>query len=89
MNTKALFHDMTLDYLRPAEPDKNRKTQVRFRCSKDDRMDITLVWGNERFVMRHAETDGEFDYYDVTVTASEDVSVTTHIRAKKSQGGGE
>ncbi|MBQ6588482.1 MAG: alpha-glycosidase [Butyrivibrio sp.] len=67
MNTKALFHDMTLDYLRPAEPDKNRKTQVRFRCSKDDRVDVTLVWGNERYSMRYTETDGEFDYYDVGV----------------------
>ena len=67
MNTKALFHDMTLDYLRPAEPDKNRKTQVRFRCSKEDDVDVTLVWGNDRVTMRRSESDGEFIYFDAGV----------------------
>ena len=67
MNTKALFHDMTLDYLRPAEPDKNRKTQVRFRTASGDKVEITLVWGTERRKLRRTETDGEFDYYDVEV----------------------
>nr|WP_297703596.1 glycoside hydrolase family 13 protein [uncultured Butyrivibrio sp.] len=65
MNIKALFHDMTLDYLRPAEPDKNRKTQVRFRCAKQENLEIHLVWGDEHLRMKRSETDGEFDYFDV------------------------
>ena len=57
---------MTLDYLRPAEPDKNRKTLVRFRTRKGDALDVVLVWGSERMKMTLSETDGEFDYYDAS-----------------------
>lgn len=50
-------------------------------------------WGSaegDRFpdVKITAVKNEDGDYYDVTVRASEDVSVTTHIRAKESQGGG-
>ena len=73
---------MTLDYLRPAEPDKNRKTLVRFRAYKDDKVEITLVWGNERHKMTLAETSGEFDYYDVEVkTGTEIVSYYFEIHS--------
>ena len=64
MNKKALFHDMTQDYLRPAEPDKNRISQVRFRAHRDDTLEVALVWGSERYIMTPTETDGEFAYYD-------------------------
>ena len=67
MKINALFHDMTLDYLRPAEPDKNRITQVRFRCHRDDQLKITLVWGDDRARMTLSEKDGEFNYFDVSV----------------------
>ncbi len=85
MNTKALFHDMTLDYLRPAEPDKNRKTQVRFRSSKSDNVEVTLVWGNERFIMRRTESDGEFDFYDVEVKTGNGV-VPYYFEIKSEDG---
>ena len=83
MRIEALFHDMTLDYLRPAEPDKNRNTQVRFRAYKGDTIKINLVWGNERLHLRHTETDGEFDYYDISVnTGSDAVSYYFEILAE-------
>ncbi|WP_026517666.1 alpha-glycosidase [Butyrivibrio sp. MC2021] len=69
MNTKAFFHDMTLDYLRPAEPDANRITRVRFRCEKDEAQQIDLIWGNERHTLKISETDGEFDYYEAQAEA--------------------
>ena len=72
MNKQALFHDMTLDYLRPAEPDKNRITQVRFRAYKDDELEVVLVWGSERHLMTKAETEGEFTYYDVNCCVNEE-----------------
>ncbi len=73
---------MTLDYLRPAEPDKNRKTQVRLRTAAGDKVEPTLVWGNERRKMRLSETDGEFAYYDVEVkTGSEPVMYYFEISA--------
>ena len=67
MNTNAFFHDMTLDYLRPAEPDIGRITDFRFRCAHDDAAQVVLVFGNERRKMKLRETDGGFDYYDISV----------------------
>ncbi len=61
MNTKLLFHDMTLDYLRPAEPDKNRTTDIRFRCAAGDAEEITLVLRKERYKMKLSETADDFD----------------------------
>ena len=71
MITKAFFHDMTLDYLMPAEPDIDRKILVRFRTYKDDKVTINLIWGNEHHRMHLSETSGVFDYYDVEVMTSE------------------
>ncbi len=68
MNTKAFFHDMTLDYLRPAEPDANRITRVRFRCEKDEAESIDLIWGTERHALALSESDGEFDFYETQAT---------------------
>ncbi|WP_034465963.1 glycoside hydrolase family 13 protein [Butyrivibrio proteoclasticus] len=72
MNNRALFHDMTLDYLRPAEPDKERLTQVRFRTAKGDVKEVTLFWEQKNLQMKKTETDGEFDYYDVAVMTKQD-----------------
>ena len=83
MTRKAFFHDMTLDYLRPAEPDKNRKTLVRFRSRREDSPDVVLVWGDERIKMTLSETDGEFDYYDASAkTGTTPLSYFFEIRTK-------
>jgi alpha-glucosidase len=72
MNESAFFHDMTLDYLRPAEPDKNRKVDIRFRCRRAEASEIILVWKGERHPMTCLETSGEFDYYDASVNVGEE-----------------
>nr|WP_242838973.1 alpha amylase N-terminal ig-like domain-containing protein [Butyrivibrio sp. AE3003] len=72
MNERAFFHDMTLDYLRPAEPDKNRKVDIRFRCRRAEASEIILVWKGERHPMTCSETSGEFDYYDASVNVGEE-----------------
>ena len=56
MNFDAFFHDMTLDYLRPAEPDVGRITDFRFRCAQGEASQVLLVWGNEHRKMKHSET---------------------------------
>lgn len=58
---------MTLDYLRPAEPDIERITDFRFRCLSGDADEVLLRWGNESRRMKLSETDGSFDFYDVSV----------------------
>lgn len=58
---------MTLDYLRPAEPDVGRITDFRFRCAKDDVSQVIMVCGNEHKKMKLSETDKYFDYFDTSV----------------------
>ncbi len=72
MNTNAFFHDMTLDYLRPAEPDAFRITDFRFRCAHNDAAQVVLVYGNETRKMKLSETEGGFDYYDISVNIGKD-----------------
>ena len=67
MNQAAFFHDMTLDYLRPSEPDINRITDFRFRCAHGEASEVLLRWGSEYRRMKRSETDNGFDYYDVSV----------------------
>ncbi len=71
MDKKLLFHDMTMDYLRPIEPDKNRITDFRFRCGKGDVLEVFIVWGGEKREMKLAETDGIFEYYDASFNVGE------------------
>ena len=67
MNQAAFFHDMTLDFLRPAEPDIGRITDFRFRCARAEASQVLLVWDSEHRKMKHSETDNGFDYYDISV----------------------
>ena len=72
MNTAAFFHDMTMDYLRPAEPDVGRLTDFRFRAAEGEAAEILLWFGSESRKMRLSETEGGFDYYDVSVNIGKD-----------------
>ncbi len=72
MNTAAFFHDMTMDYLRPAEPDVGRLTDFRFRCAEGEVSEILLWCRSESRKMRLSETEGGFDYYDVSVNIGKD-----------------
>ena len=67
MNKAALFHDMTMDFLRPTEPDADRITDFRFRCAHDDIKEIELVWESGSSKLKYSETDNGLDYYDVSV----------------------
>ncbi len=72
MNKAAFFHDMTMDYLRPAEPDVNRITDFRFRCARGEAKEVLLWFGSEHRRMKCRETDSEFDYFDVSVNIGKD-----------------
>lgn len=67
LRKRALFSDGTADYRQPAEPGKNEKVTIKFRTARDN---VDIVWlchGGERQEMIKCESDGEFDYYAVTV----------------------
>ncbi len=63
---------MTLDYLRPSEPDIGRITDFRFRCAQEDVSEVVLVHGSERNRMKKSETANGFDYYDISVNIGKD-----------------
>ncbi len=72
LRKRALFSDGTADYRQPAEPGKNEKVTIKFRTAKDN---VDIVWlchGGERQEMIKCESDGEFDYYAVTVQLEEE-----------------
>ena len=63
----ALFADGTKDYRDPVEPMENEKVTLKFRTARDN-VDIVLLWSNgQQFMMEKTESEGEFDYYQVTV----------------------
>ncbi len=63
---------MTMDFLRPAEPDVDRITDFRFRCGQGDISQIVLVHGTDRRKMKLSETENGFDYYDISLNIGKD-----------------
>lgn len=63
---------MTLDYLRPSEPDIGRITDFRFRCARSEASQVTLIHGSEQRKMELSETDNGFDYYDISLNIGRD-----------------
>lgn len=72
LRKRALFSDGTADYRQPEEPEKNEKVTIRFRTARDN-VDIVWMWHNgEKREMTKTETEGEFDYYSITVQLREE-----------------
>ena len=64
MNKKALFSDGTGQYLVPSEPNEFETVTIRFRTAKQDVDFVRVISGSRAFVMRKADTQGAFDYYE-------------------------
>lgn len=69
---KALFSDMTEDYVSPVEPELNSEVTIRFRTAVNNVDLVFLVHNDEKRVMKKIESDANFDYYAITVTVSEE-----------------
>lgn len=72
LRKRALFSDGTADYRQPAEPGRNEKVTIKFRTAKDNVDVVWLCHGGEKLEMTRCETEGEFDYYAVTVQLKEE-----------------
>ena len=72
LRKRALFSDGTADYRQPAEPEKNSKVTIKFRTAKDNVDVVWLCHGGEKYEMELCETEGEFEYYSVTVQLGEE-----------------
>lgn len=69
---KALFSDLTEDYVSPVEPEPNSEVTIRFRTAINNADLVFLVHNDEKKVMKKVESDANFDYYSITVTVGEE-----------------
>lgn len=64
---KALFSDMTEDYVYPPEPSAYGEVKVKFRTKTNNVDKVYFVCDNEKHMMFKAETEEGYDYYVHTV----------------------
>lgn len=64
---KALFSDMTEDYVYPPEPSAYGEVNIRFRAKRNNIDRVFLVCNGEKHLMLKSETDTFFDYYTHSV----------------------
>ena len=69
---KALFSDMTEDYVSPVEPEPHSEVTIKFRTAVNNVDLIFLVHNDEKKVMKKVSSDHNFDYYTVTVQLEEE-----------------
>ena len=60
---KALFSDMTEDYVYPPEPSAYGEITIKFRTKKNNVDKVYFVCDNEKHQMLKLESDKYFDYY--------------------------
>lgn len=66
-NRKALFSDMTEDYVYPPEPSAYGEVNIRFRSKRNNIDRVFFVSKREKHLMLKTETDNSFDYYSHSV----------------------
>lgn len=84
LNKKALFSDMTEDYVYPPEPSPYGEITVRFRTKRNNVDRVYFVCDNERYMMLKSRSEEEFDYYEHTVQLeNREISYYFEIQAGK------
>ena len=64
---QALFTDETSDYRFPQDVKENDMVTIRFRTGADNVDRVLFCHEDMRMAMTLAESDSEFDYYEITV----------------------
>lgn len=77
-NRRALFSDTTEEFISPAEPEAYDKVTIRFRTAKNNVDMVSLVLGDESYIMAKTESDKHFDYYALELSL-EDKKITYHF----------
>ena len=60
---KALYTDMTQNYLTPVEPMSHTRVKVRFRTGRGNVDRVTICYNGQKAIMRKDSFDDMFDYY--------------------------
>ena len=81
---RALFSDLTGDYVVPPEPSVYGEVTVKFRTKKDNVDRVYFVCDNEKHMMFKSESDDLFDYYSHTVQLeNREISYYFEVQAGK------
>lgn len=64
INRRLLFSDETENFCRPAEPHTGDQVVLRLRAAKDDSLEPYVVHNGKKMLMRRADQDDCFDYYE-------------------------
>lgn len=67
LDKKALFSDMTEEYVNPPEPNAYGTVTIRFRAGKNNIDRVFLVINKEKYLMMKCDTDEQFAYYEHVV----------------------
>ena len=67
MHTRALFSDVTEDYVTPLEPQPYSIVRIRFRTGKNNATHVFLCISGEKQLMEKKKTEGVFDYYETEI----------------------
>ncbi|MBQ9512899.1 MAG: alpha-glycosidase [Lachnospiraceae bacterium] len=63
MDRRTIFHDMTMTFLRPVEPDPNTQVTFRLRVGTGMAEEVTLIHNDIRTPMRPDKEEGIFTFY--------------------------
>lgn len=63
-NKKALFSDMTEDYVSPSQPSVYSEVTIRFRTAKNNVDKVYIIYHGEKHTMFKMSSDKLFDYYE-------------------------
>lgn len=66
-NRKALFSDMTEDYVYPPEPSAYGEVNIHFRSAINNIDRVFIVCKGEKHLMLKTESDNNFDYYSHSI----------------------
>ncbi|MCD8366080.1 MAG: glycoside hydrolase family 13 protein [Clostridiales bacterium] len=72
LHKNSLFSDGTADYRIPAEPKINESVRIRFRTDINNVDLVILHHGDASYEMSVAESDGQFDFYEVRIQLGEE-----------------
>ena len=71
-NYKAVYADMTEDYVSPMEPEKMSQVTLRFRTGRNNVDEVYISLRGSSVKMEKAFSEGQFDYYEGQVSIGEE-----------------
>lgn len=65
LHKKALFSDMTEEFVTPSEPRAYDRVTIRFRAEKNNVDRVYFIYRDFKYLMLKEKTEGNFDYYSI------------------------